>query len=121
MWLSEWAQGGHICVRRRTARRTADEAAGARPTDNGETSSVCLLCSTITSILRISCPQQHVLGFKNFLSKLSRMLAESKSRGISPSGDTATVKVFRGRLTDFGGDHIESELIHRLSGDTPKT
>ncbi len=37
---------------------------------------------------------------------------------ITPSGDTATVKVFRGRHTDLRGPHTDPDLIHKLSGDT---
>jgi HNH endonuclease len=36
---------------------------------------------------------------------------------ITPDGETATIKVFRGRHTDLGG-HTDPSLIHKLSGDT---
>ncbi len=36
---------------------------------------------------------------------------------ITPSGETATIKVSRGRLSDLA-DITEPELIHKLSGDT---
>ncbi len=37
---------------------------------------------------------------------------------ITPNGETATIKVFRGRLADLGSDHTDPDLIHELSGDT---
>ncbi len=37
---------------------------------------------------------------------------------IMPSGEPATIKVFRGRHTDLSSDHTKPDLIHKLSGDT---
>jgi HNH endonuclease len=37
---------------------------------------------------------------------------------ITPDGETATIKVFRGRLADLDGDHTDHDAIHKLSGDT---
>ncbi len=37
---------------------------------------------------------------------------------ITPDGESATVRVFRGRHSELGGDHTDPSLIHKLSGDT---